>query len=110
MHGYVYRLMPPRPTFAVDMTAAEAATMRAHVSYWSELAAQGKALAFGPVADPDGLYGVAVVLAEDRGAVEAIRANDPAIRSTHSFTATIATIQHLITPNGHYQAPDEIAG
>lgn len=110
MYGHVYRLNPPRPSFATDMTAEEAATMHAHVGYWSELAAQGKVLAFGPVADPAGLYGLAVVLADDRAEVEAMRAGDPAIRSPHGFTAEIATIQHLITHNGQYQAPTDPAG
>src|SRR5208283_3626666 len=48
------RLIPPRPTFAADMTPDEASIMQSHVAYWSDLLARGKAVVFGPVADPHG--------------------------------------------------------
>src|ERR1700681_2384895 len=78
--GFVFRLVPPRPDFAYSMTDDERATMLAHVAYWSRLAEQGHALAFGPVDDPNGPYGIGIVLAEDIGAAEALRDDDPALR------------------------------
>jgi hypothetical protein len=49
MMGFVFRLIPPRPDFAFTMSDDERATMNEQVGYWSGLAEQGKALAFGPV-------------------------------------------------------------
>ena len=102
MHGYIYRLLPPRSTFSDDMTPEEADMMGDHVAYWSELAAAGRVLAFGPVADPEEPYGFAVILAPSRAAVELMRDRDPAILSSRGFNAEIATIRHLITPTGAF--------
>jgi uncharacterized protein YciI len=111
MHGYLYRLFPPRPTFPADMSAEEQDTMQEHVAYWSGHMAAGRVLAFGPVADTKGPYGLALVLADSDTDVEALRAGDPAIRSPHGFTADVAPIQQLITPSGtfslHQTAADE---
>jgi uncharacterized protein len=73
------RLIPPRPTFATDMTPAEAQVMRAHVGYWTELASQGTALAFGPVADPKGPWGLGIIAAPDAEAMARLQTQDPAI-------------------------------
>ncbi len=50
----------------MDMSADERATMIEHFSYWSVLTEQGRVLAFGPVGDPGGAYGIGIVLAESR--------------------------------------------
>jgi len=71
----VIRLLPPRPTFALDMTAEEAAMMAEHVAYWGGLLERGVAIVFGPVGDPKG-----------RGA-SASSASRPTTRSTPSATA-----------------------
>ncbi|HEX9548896.1 MAG TPA: hypothetical protein VF942_16265 [Acidimicrobiales bacterium] len=38
---FVYRLVPPRPTFAADMTDDEKAIMAEHAAYWLGLFDQG---------------------------------------------------------------------
>ena len=48
MMGFVFRLIHPRPDFAFTISDDERATMTEHFGYWSGLAEQGKALAFGP--------------------------------------------------------------
>ena len=40
---FVCRLLAPRPTFRQDMTGEERAHMQAHVGYWREAMARGKA-------------------------------------------------------------------
>jgi uncharacterized protein len=100
--GFVYRLIPPRPTFALDMSEAEGETMQAHVEYWSKLAADGRALAFGPVLDGEAGYGLGVVLAEDIDEAQRLRAEDPAIRSPHGFRVEIAPFLRLVTPDATY--------
>ena len=65
MSGYLFKLVPPRPDFAFTMSDDEKATMLEHVRYWGELASAGKTLAYGPVDDPAGGYGIGIVLAEN---------------------------------------------
>jgi uncharacterized protein len=70
-----------RPDFRATMAEAEMAIMREHIAYWQTLADKGVAVAFGPVADPAGDWGVAVVEAETAEEVEAIRSADPVVLS-----------------------------
>jgi len=49
---FLCRLLPPRPTFHLDMTEDERAVMLSHAGYWRDLMAKGNAIVFGPVADP----------------------------------------------------------
>ena len=75
-------------------------TITAHFGYWTGLAEQGKALAFGPVDDPSGVYGIGIVLAEHQAEAEALRDRDPALLSPHGFRTEIAPMSSLVTP-GH---------
>ena len=100
MAGFVFRLIPPRPDFVSDMSADERVTMTEHVAYWSELAREGRVLAFGPVNDLSGPYGIGIVVADDLEAAEALRDGDPAARSSHGFRTEIAPMFQLVTPDG----------
>jgi hypothetical protein len=85
MNHFLFKLVPPRPTFPSDMTEAEGAIMEAHFGYWAGLIADRKAVAYGPVMDPNGTYGIAVVEVADEAAARSIAADDPAIQSTAGF-------------------------
>lgn len=74
---FLCRLTPPRTTFSVDMNDDERAIMGEHVAYWRGLLDAGRVVAFGPVADPSGGWGVSVVEAEDDAGVQAMLARDP---------------------------------
>ena len=78
--------------------------MLEHVGYWSALAEDGKALAFGPVNDPHGPYGIGIVLADSVSEAERLRDDDPALKSPHGFRSEIAPMLRLVTPNGTYDA------
>ena len=91
------RLIPPRPDFASTMSAEERAVMLAHVGYWKDQLAQGKAIVFGPVADPDGDWGAGIVRAPDRAGVEALRDSDPAILFGRGFRYEILPFVQLVT-------------
>ena len=82
---FLIRLLPPRPTFMQTMTTAEREVMREHVQYWEKLLGEGTAVAFGPVGDPSGGWGVGIVEVDDPGAVNALIASDPAKRSGLEF-------------------------
>lgn len=79
---FVYRLIPPRPTFAADMSEDEQAIMGRHATYWAELFERGSVVTFGVVMEPDDLWGLAVVEAEDEDEVRAIVAGDPAVSTS----------------------------
>ncbi len=78
---FLCRLLPPRATFMQDMTSDERAVMQAHVQYWRGKLAEGRVVAFGPVADPAGGWGVGVVAASDDAELRRFQDEDPAVRS-----------------------------
>ena len=47
MKYYLYKVIPPRPTFAADMTGSKSAIMSNHVAYWTDLLDKDVAVAFG---------------------------------------------------------------
>jgi uncharacterized protein YndB with AHSA1/START domain len=80
-HYFLLRLLPPRPTFAQDMGPEEAQAMRQHVEYWKEQLRLGVAMVFGPVADPNGGWGVGIVEVGGAEELAALQQADPAIKS-----------------------------
>ncbi len=86
MPHYLCKLKPPRPTFLTDMTSDETLVMRGHREYWMPRVEIGVVIAMGPVADPSGAYGVAIVEAPSLMALEAMQASDPAILSRRGFS------------------------
>jgi uncharacterized protein YciI len=77
---YFYvRLIPPRPTFASDLSADERALMQQHGGYFRSLFDQGKVLIFGPVLDPTDNFGMAVLEVEDLAEAERCLAKDPSV-------------------------------
>ena len=89
MKFFLCKLVPPRPTFAQDMTEAERELMQEHGAYWKDLADRGIAVVFGPVADPNGAWGVGVVEVESEADVRALAGNDPTTRSGLNFKVEI---------------------
>jgi hypothetical protein len=60
------------------MTPEERDAMTRHVAYWKQFADTGAAIVFGPVLDPDGVYGIGVYNVADMDQFRAMLANDPA--------------------------------
>ena len=79
MSHFVYKLVPPRPSFAADMTEAEEAVMGQHAEYWTNLFEEGSVVVFGVVLEQAGAWGLAVVEADDEEQVRAMAAGDPAV-------------------------------
>jgi len=76
-HFFV-KLIPPRATFIMDMTDGEKAIMQQHVLYWGQLLEKGNAIAYGPVMDPKGGYGVGIICVNSDDELQQLIANDPA--------------------------------
>ena len=86
MKHFLCKLLPPRPSFSQDMTDGERKVMQKHAAYWADLAREGVVIVFGPVADPSGTWGVAIVEAESEEDVRAIGEADPATQSELGFS------------------------
>jgi uncharacterized protein YciI len=74
------RLIPPRTTFANDMTETELPLMNAHFVYWKGMFDKGVCLFGGPVMDPKGVYAVMVIQAATEDEARAIASADPSVK------------------------------
>jgi uncharacterized protein len=79
MKQYLFRLIPPRPTFAFDMDEREKALMGEHQQYFAGLCQSGKVMLYGPVIDPQGPWGLAILEVEDDDAAQKIGTGDPTV-------------------------------
>lgn len=79
MPHFFLKLIPPRPTFAEDMTPGEAEVMARHAAYLRELAGQGVGFAFGPVLDPAGAWGMGIIEAADADEARRLTDRDPVV-------------------------------
>jgi uncharacterized protein len=75
---YFLKLNPPRSSFTIDMTEEEKAIMFKHAAYWKPYVGNGTAIVLGPVADPKGRYGIAVISVENEDQLQLLIKNDPA--------------------------------
>ena len=79
MTTFVFRLVSPRPTFALDMSDEERAVMGRHAAHWQPLIDAGQMVVFGPVLDSTGSWGLGVVEAEDEHELRRLAATDPVV-------------------------------
>jgi hypothetical protein len=75
---YFLKLNPPRLSFTLDMTTQERAVMLAHIQYWMPYVQDGTVIVLGPVADPKGGYGIAIIGVNDQSLLDRLVAGDPA--------------------------------
>ena len=76
---FLFRLLPPRADFAQTMTAEEQDAMARHATYWRGLLDAGRVVVYGPVADPEGVWGLGVVRAGSQAEVVELGERDPVI-------------------------------
>ncbi len=98
MKHYFFRLIPPRPSFPIDMSPAEAALMREHAAYWAGLMAKGMVHAFGPVADPAGPFGMALASLDDSIDPQTLGDADPVMKAGIGFRILALPMPALVTP------------
>ena len=85
MKHFLCKLIPPRFTFAEDITEDEKKLMQEHIIYWTDLVNQGTAIVFGPVCDTKGVWGVGIIEVEEEEDAHAIGAGDPVIKANRNF-------------------------
>jgi uncharacterized protein len=98
MAHFLYRLLAPRPDFDQTMSEEEMALMGAHATYWTTHLEAGRVVVFGPVADPEGVWGLAVLEVDERAEAEALVAQDPAILSGHFGSLVLDMPLTLVRP------------
>ncbi len=96
MKCYYAKLHGPRPDFAQTMTPAELKVLMEHGAYLRGFAAKRWAVAFGPVADPQGAFGVGLWEVPDEVDVRVLCAEDPAIKSGLGFRYEIHPMPSLV--------------
>jgi hypothetical protein len=75
---FFLKLNPPRASFMLDMTDEERAIMHLHIAYWAPYVQDGTVLVLGPVADPKGGYGIAIIRVDNDEQLQELIGNDPA--------------------------------
>jgi uncharacterized protein YciI len=78
MH-FFFRLIPPRPTYHLDMSETERTIMLQHIDYWTMLTDEGSSLLFGPVLDPKGAFGMAIIEVSSEEEANQLAQKDPVI-------------------------------
>jgi uncharacterized protein YciI len=98
MAYFFFKLIPPRATFPADITPAEASLMQQHVVYWRGHMAEGKMLAFGPVADPKGTFGMGLLRLEDGTDPQRLVDGDPVVAAGVGFHCEVHPMPSLVLP------------
>jgi uncharacterized protein YciI len=78
---FLLKLVPPRTTFADDMTPEEGKLMQQHADYWKAQFATGVVLIIGPVLDPKGAWGMAVLETATEEEARTLAMNDPSVKA-----------------------------
>jgi uncharacterized protein YciI len=76
---FVFRVISPRPTFALDLTDEEREIMARHAAYWQPKIGAAEMVVFGPVLDATGSWGLGVVEADDEDALVDFAQHDPVV-------------------------------
>ena len=67
------------------MTETERKVMQEHALYWKDLTDKRIAVVFGPVLDPKGVWGLAIVETANEQDVRTLGLNDPALKAGLTF-------------------------
>ena len=90
---FALKLNPPRPDFAQTMSEEERSIMQQHGVYWRNFMSKGMVITFGPVLDPNGVYGLGIVAVDDEQEVKDFIANDPAGKiNTYEYHPMLAVV------------------
>jgi uncharacterized protein len=82
MAYFLFKLLPSRPDFSHEsMSDEERQIMRDHVVYWTDQRDKGVALIFGPVLNPNGVWGVGIIEIENEAAAQQFSVDDLAVKS-----------------------------
>ena len=78
MPFFFARLVPKRKDFPANLTPDEGATMQRHSAFLTGQLEKGALVVAGPVMDPSGVFGLAVIESESIDAARELLGTDPA--------------------------------
>lgn len=73
--------------------------MQKHSLYWQSHMKAKHVIAFGPVADPRGAYGIAILRVQEGRASKALADLDPVIIANKGFTYEIHPMPSVVHPD-----------
>ena len=100
MSTFVFRLVAPRPDFAMTLSDEEREIMGRHAAYWQPLVDEGRMVVFGPVLDSTGSWGLGVVEADDEASIREFAAGDPVVTSGTASIEIGTMLAGFVRPNG----------
>jgi uncharacterized protein len=100
MRHFFCTLKPPRITFPADITPEASVLMREHADYWRERMHEGYAVVFGPVADPNGAYGILVLQVPDDLLPETLVHENPVYKADRGFRFEIHPMRAMMPDRG----------
>ena len=74
--------------------------MQHHITYWRDLLQRGTAVLFGPVADPSGSYGIAVIRLAPGADPGELGKSDPAVKAGLGFGFEIHPMPQAVVAGG----------
>jgi uncharacterized protein YciI len=101
---FVFRLITPRPSFALDMSNEEREIMGRHAAHWQPLIDSGQMVVFGPVLDDTGSWGLGVVEADNEEELRAFAASDPVVTTGTARIELGRMLAGLVRPREHSPA------
>ncbi len=85
MSDFFCKLVAPRPTFTLDMSAEERQLMAEHAVYWRAGLQNGNVIVYGMVLDPSGPFGMGVLRFDTATQAREFTDNDPTIKANAGF-------------------------
>ncbi|MQY29734.1 YciI family protein [Nocardia aurantia] len=96
MAYFVLKFVPHRPDFPADLSDAESSVMNEHFAYWQKRLKDGVAVVYGPVGDPAGVWGLAVVEVGAHADALALRDGDPVVAGGLGVTEVYPMLNALV--------------
>jgi len=97
---FVFRLIAPRPTFALDMSDEEREIMARHAAHWQPYVESGRMVIFGPVLDATGSWGLGVIEADDEDELREFAARDPVVTTGTAEIEVGKLLAGFVRPRG----------
>jgi uncharacterized protein YciI len=99
MSTYVFRLIAPRPDFAMTLSDEEREIMGRHAAYWQPVIEAGRMVVFGPVLDSTGSWGLGVVESDNGDQLRDFAAHDPVVTTGTAKIEIGEMLSGFIRPN-----------
>ena len=86
MQRFLFKLIPPRSSFAQDMDDGERNLMQEHAAYWNHLLGKRYRTCLWPSLRSKRILGMAIIEVENEAAAKGLALNDPTIKANlHTF-------------------------